>query len=506
MRRLPAIIVIDGLLVAGVVVDRNRRDHGDSGATTAPSAAERAAELLPVAAPAGALASTWYCAAGTATKDGIADHVVVVANPTDHAVHGTITVYAGAALGQEALATPKTVQAPVDVGPQTRHSIRLREIGVDAPFAAALVEVEGGDVAVEHLLEGPRGRTVAPCASSASPTWYFAAGATTKDAKEILALFNPFPDDAIVDLSFATEEGFRTPVRYTGLVVPGGTVVNIDVGTEVTRRTRVSTSVRARNGRLVVDRLQVYDNTAGAQGMTVSLGAPRTAQMWLFPDGFSSPKLLERYVIYNPGRDEAQVDLEITPRDPDQNGSPEPFELTIAPRDSVTVVTNEQRRVPAGVAHTATVRSVNGVGVVAERFTYAIDAARDGRRGVSATLGSPAVAPRWLLGAGGATAELDEWIVVRNADDRRPVTVDVTALAKGQSLAVEDLQGLRIAPGASASFRLGDHIRRNDLPLLVEGSGPIVVERGLYWVGSVGVANTVGIPLPAGIAIPNPSD
>ena len=37
---------------------------------------------MPAATPPGTLSSTWYCAGGTATADGFADHVVIIANPT----------------------------------------------------------------------------------------------------------------------------------------------------------------------------------------------------------------------------------------------------------------------------------------------------------------------------------------------------------------------------------------------------------------------------------------
>jgi hypothetical protein len=43
--------------------------------------------------------------------------------------------------------------------------------------------------------------------------------------------------------------------------------------------------------------------------------------------------------------------------------------------------------------------------------------------------------------------------------------------------------------------RLTDHIKRDELPLLVRSTSPIAVERGLYVVGGPGIALSSGIPL-----------
>jgi hypothetical protein len=49
-------------------------------------------------------------------------------------------------------------------------------------------------------------------------------------------LFNPFPGDAIVDLSFATDQGPSTPPDFQGVVVPARGVKALDVGEHVRRR------------------------------------------------------------------------------------------------------------------------------------------------------------------------------------------------------------------------------------------------------------------------------
>jgi hypothetical protein len=132
------------------------------------------------------------------------------------------------------------------------------------------------------------------------------------------------------------------------------------------------------------------------------------------------------------------------------------------------------------------------VPVVAER---SIDARRPSpRRGWSSALGSPVTARRWVFPVGEANQNTDEWIVVRNpsADDLR---VSLYALIGGRRVPIEDSQRLRLRPAARVAVRLGDHISRTPLPVLVEATGPVVAERDAYGVFRLGLSTIVGIPL-----------
>ena len=71
----------------------------------------------------------------------------------------------------------------VAVPAQTRVDVALRDL-VDAPIASAIVEVDGGEIAVEHqitdLREGGGGRATAPCSSTAAREWSFPWGVTAR--------------------------------------------------------------------------------------------------------------------------------------------------------------------------------------------------------------------------------------------------------------------------------------------------------------------------------------
>ena len=309
-RRLPALAVLVALLA--VLVALSAEGHGQE----QPTFGRARAEALPEADPASALTSTWYCAAGTASPDGFASLTVVIANLGDRARRGSVTwIPTGGG---------ERVSVPVELSPDETTALAARE-SVTAPIVSALVELDGGEVAVEHAVSGPRGSSVAPCASQASSTWYLANGDTERDARQVLALFNPFPDDAVVDIEFSTSEGRDDPRGLQGLPVAAGTTTFVEVQDFVRRRAFTAASVVARTGRLVVDRVQLFDGGSGRTGISLAVAAPAAAGVWYFPDGLYQEGLTQTWHIYNPGDREAEVSLEIVPAEGD---IPEPLDLT----------------------------------------------------------------------------------------------------------------------------------------------------------------------------------
>jgi hypothetical protein len=359
---------------------------------------------------------------------------------------------------------------------------------VTAETVSALVEVDGGGVAVEHAVAGPSGSGVAPCSTEASGSWYLPNGVTERDAREVLAVFNPFPADAVVDLSFSTDTGRVNPPAGQGLPIPARSTVYVNVQDIVRRQAIAAAEVTARQGVVVVDRVQIFDGSAGRRGVGLTVAAPRGAARWEFPDGLSQPPtVLESWHVYNPNDVDAEITFSV---DPVSGDAPPPLDLTVPARTQVRV-SAEDAQVVADVVHAVTIESQNGVPIVAERT---VDLrAPAARVGWSSTFGSTVTATDWLFAAGEAGPRSDEWLVVRNPDDET-VTVSVVALAQGIRLPVEGLQEQEVPAGGRLAIRLGDHIQRFPLPVLVRASGAVVVERAVYGVGRVGVSTTLGIP------------
>lgn len=519
--RWPAAALLTALVAVMVVVD-----SGNDAAQ--PSAVDIERPVVPTAGKSESLTSTWYCAAGTIFEDGPADHELVIANPSTTTAVVDLTVYSVLAParieinlesdgGISDTATPRppeatdlgSVTATVTIGPRSVLRTLVGAIeGVGGEHGAVLIESNVGDMFVEHIVSGPNGRGMAPCASASAATWYFPAGSTRKGAREILSIFNPFPGDAVVDITFATEAGSRSPQIYDGLVVPSGTVLPVDITGVVTLFDSVSADINVRTGRVIVDRLLFFDGSEGPGGLSVSLGSTLVSEVWVFassaPAGAS-----DAIVIHNPSlTDEARVDVEVHLDVPEFNGTVEPIEVTLRPGRTEIVllggtpelisggrVQDASSRIADDVGYWVGVRALDGVPVVAEHLTMATDPVPVA---VSASPGQPVAATRLFLTTLDGTGEV---VVVNPAADRI-AALDLRVFVDGQdfslapievpqqSRVVLDLAALGVPPGAI---------------LVIESTEPVVGERrvSLDGAGSVtaglvpmaGTASVVDLPL-----------
>lgn len=462
-RRVVVVLVLVAALLGAVAAER-LVDRRSTTARVLPGTE------APEAHPTTALSSSWYCPGGPA-DGGPAGTALMLLNPLREKVRATVrAVPVNGEPGSKAF----------DLGPSSATAVVLRDI-VASPWTAAVVDVEGGGVVVEQSVGTPSDFATMPCAPAASSTWYFASGSTARDAALTIGLFNPFPDDAIVDLAFATPEGRRVPGNFEGVVVPAHSVLNVDIGSHLRRQEAVSTEVRARAGRIIAGQLLVRTAPAVA-GVSLTLGAPALGEQWVFPDGFTSDGVAERYEFFNPGMQEARIDIEVAL----DEGEVEPFEITIPAQGRFTLNPREGDRIPKGVPHAAIATSVNGVPVVATRVVESTSP----RAGRSDTLGARRPATRWGLAFGSATETSDEWVIVFNSS-AAAARVSLVGMASGQRIAIEGLQNVEVPAGRRVAFRVTDHIKRESLPLVVEATRAVYVERAIF--GSLD--STIGVPL-----------
>ncbi|MEY3361058.1 MAG: hypothetical protein RL531_777, partial [Actinomycetota bacterium] len=196
--------------------------------------------------------TTWFCAAGTSQPGGAADETVVVAN-------------AGSQRGERARVRISvltgTDPAGVPIAPAVRElslapaaEVRVRVADLVASAnPGVIVEGRGAPIVVSHLLRGNGDTAAGACARGGSDRWFFGGGSTVLGSNLTLWLFNPFPGDAVVDLSFATDTGNEAPNEFQGLVVPGRTRLAVALDAGVRRRAVVAAEVRARRGRVVAE-------------------------------------------------------------------------------------------------------------------------------------------------------------------------------------------------------------------------------------------------------------
>jgi hypothetical protein len=472
-RRTPALVVVAALVVALLLLDRDP----DPRTVTRFG---RAAAAMPTADDGDALSSTWFCAAGGASQEVgpavISDVVVTITNAAEEARSGTVSWLTG---------PEQRTDVPVQVPARGALDVPATPT-VAGLTVSAVVELDGGEVAVEHRIVTAQGDSAATCASGTSSEWYFADGTTARDATQQLVLFNPTLDDAVVDIALATDEGAAEPEALQGVPIRSGATEVIELADVVRRRAVTATSVRARSGRVVADRVQRFDGSEGRTGVSLALGAPALATQWVFPQGGVTEGVVERWHLYNPNDDEALTTLEMLP---DLGEAPEPVDLAIPPRTLVTVEASELARIPPGAFHATTVRSTNGVPVVAERSLDIRPPALE--VGWTSALGAPVEAERWAVPLSGPAAATEEWILIVNLG-AEPVTATVTGLGAAPG-PIAGVPELTVEP----SRRVVVPLALTGQPLVIDASGPVVVERLTYAAGAApGISSVMGVPLP----------
>lgn len=494
-RRMLAIVLLLAAVVGVVAIDR-------IGVST-PAGEVAFGRLQPAVAPADVPSSSFFCAAGSAEgPGGVAEQVLQITNTSTEPRIANVT-----ASGNDGAQATRTVELPA----QTRVPLRASEL-ITASWAGVLVEVDGGGVAVDHTLTGPFGSTAGPCASSASTTWFFPAGATLLGVRDLLVLFNPYAERAVVDVVAATDDGSRTPNSFSGLVVEARSVRVVDVAEEVTVREQVALDVRTRTGLVVAERLEIV--TSGSEtlppSLNVSLGAPATQPAWYFPLGTPLAEgVTQSFVVYNPSESLADVDIQPLVDDPATNGFVEPFAVSIRPGQYVVLNLADDGRVPAGVGVGAYVETRNDVPVVAARVVrVTAEAGGSSGAGTSISLGSPLVGTTWVVplgatrGFGGANIGISN-LGLRDAE------VTVTLLVDGEATTLGD-SPRTVRAGNRLQIDVGEVADASKVSILVTSTQPIAVERGVRFPSSGGLAIAPafvavdGAEVP-GVAVPDDS-
>ena len=403
-----------------------------------------------------ALASTWFCPGVPGNDESISGRFII-SNAGEKPVGGTITrfVVEGAATRQRFAVQPRTtieVDALVNSG---------------SSFVSAIIETQGSAVSVEQRIVHRAGDAVALCASSPSDEWYLADGFTGEGSIEQVVVSNPALDSAILDVTFVTATGERSPQSLKGVVIPPESVRVFDMAAlDAQNEATLAVSVKATVGRVVVGRSQHYLGR-GRLGYGMSLGASATSARWYFADSLKSSTAAEEYVVYNPHRDDQQITMIIAP---DGAEALEPIVITAPAKRVTKFAPSGLTALPEGRYSVIASVAEPGEGVVIERV---LTSQQGKSTATVVVLGSPAAALRWTAPSG-AAPNVDDSLRIFNPGVN-PATLTVTYLGPAGEVPVVGYESVSLAPGASTSVALTDATMA--ATVTVVSQEPVVVAR-----------------------------
>jgi hypothetical protein len=478
--RAPIVFVVVAAFAAAVIADQVGADRDDTSVATLPASG-------PAIPNSDALSVSWYCAEGTGDPEGRADETVALANLGDTDAEAIVTVLAGA--------DGEPARRRVDVPARGQTEVEVSGV-LDAPEEIAspgvvsgpgvVVEAFGGQVIVEHVIQRNDDVAVGPCARAPSSDWYFAGGTTVRGTEMFLSLFNPFGDDAVVDVTFLTDTGVQTPEDVQALVVPRRSRVSVVVHDEVRRQTQVATAVHARTGRVVAEQSLAFDGTEGPLGITLSLGATAPARSWTFPFGAAAEGRAQTVSVVNPSETSTEVEVS-TVLDGDETVAPQTVPVPARTVASVEVGTG----LDPGTEYAVDVRATGNAPVVAEELFTTVAPSESG---AALDFGVTAPATRWAF-SGIPAADADAVISVLNPSGR-PVTVTLLAYTEGDVDSPRSAPERALGAGERTSFTLSELGIAPDQVLLVESDGEVFAERLV--LTATGRSLDPGVPARAG--------
>ncbi len=466
--RLPGLIVILSLLVGGLTLDQSREP--------AEEFVDSALSPSSVVEPSDARASTWFCAASTG-GDGVASAEILLANTTVEATSAVITAFAGSAQPTSgAIGAEQVVELPAG----SAVDLRLADLLPDAPVVSLAVEVAGGGVIVDKIASGPTGVARSACATEASTEWVITSGATIAGARLQVVLFNPFPDDAVVDVEFVSEVGQRTPEDLAALHVPARSSRIIEVAEFVAAAETVSTFVRARSGRVVAEGIQSFDGSVDPIGLAVIAGAPAAAETWIFP-GVSPAIGPARLIVVNPTTDRIEADVNVSPSAGEREI--EPLEVTLRPGQQAVIDLVDEGRLADLESFTLAVTSRSGAAIVAgleqrpsvdepDPLDQFLDEIEAPTTGLAASAGMPTAGSTLYTTVDLVEDDERSALHVHNPATDTFVTMEAIVAIDGASRTIP----LEVGPGRTLRVPLAE-LATGRYSLILRASGEIVAAR-----------------------------
>ena len=430
------------------------------------------------------ISTSWFCP-GVAAGDGVSNGHVVIANPTDIDITAAVTLLSDGNPEQQVVIIPPRSRESVDL-------LRGRSKGVVVP----VVEVIGSQGVVEQQLEFAAGYTTSLCVTATSSSWFFADGFTLEGSRERLILANPFPESAVVNMSFSTVDGQRRPTALQGFIMPARSVKSFDMTKEGANEEQLlAIEVRATTGKIIASRAQHYLG-GGRLGYSTTLGIPLASSKWWFAGGQTATNAIEKLVLYNPGEEDIVVDAVFLNQElnatADSSGPVPPLGATsiaVPAGEVVSLNTESAASLPKG-AHGIVLSTSNGAGFVAE---HAFSKQTKSSAFTALTQGTPdgLTSRVWWIPTGVTPDSRDALSILNTSSE--PAFFSVVAIGPGGEFPLTGLSDVALPPAGVINVSFPADV--TDGQLIVRSTEPVVVRRQLNrGHGLVGFSSVLALP------------
>jgi hypothetical protein len=350
----------------------------------------------------------------------------------------------------------------------------------------------GGGVVASAVTGGSSGSGATGCSSVAARHWYFPEGSSDLGYDERLILYNPFPDEAVVRVSFVTPKGKVSKANLSDQAVPSGATSVLRLNGFTLNEALLSVQVDAIRGRIVAWRSLRAHAEKRPKGEQFSLGATNSHTDWFLPNGATGSGYDERIALLNPNDKAAQVTISILTSTRTVQ-PPKLLDITVPPSSSKSVApADAMKRCKSGACGIgAVVTSTNGVGVVAERTIWYTT---DRVEGVASEIAASRTGLHWYLGPASFEPTRDSVVVIN------PTTADaaisLTLLSDRQaSRSFDALQDIKITAGTREEIPITRWTSGHPVVVLVSSDQQIVAERFSFARVARDVSAVMGRPI-----------
>ena len=469
------LIVAAGALVIAIDQQGGAKQDGAASALVTLSG-------FPQTAAGSRISTSWFCP-GAAAGDGLDGATVVFANPSDVAITASLSLLSDGAAETQNISVPPRDRLAVDI-------LRGRSVGVVVP----VVLIIGGVGTVEQQLVYAAGDVTSQCVSQTSNTWYFADGFTADGSSQRIVLTNPFPESAVVNVSYTTSEGRRTPANLQGIILSARTSKSLsmaDIG--AANETQIAVEVTATTGQIIASRMQ-HCIGGGRLGYSTGVGVPEALSDWWFTSGRTGSQVTEQLVVFNPSENEAQLNVAFFGEGITNGAAADQANTAAVPSEAVTIPaggivyinTNNIADLPKG-DHAMVVSTLNNSRVVVE---HVLSQRTGGSSFTAITNGIPSglLTSKWRIPSGLAKGARNALSILNTtAVDG---TFTVSAIGPGGLIDLPNLVNVPLAAAALISLDVPEGV--NEGEVVITATIPVAVQRrttrghGLVGFGIVG--------------------